>query len=151
VVLPTTVNLPPRNQLWAAAKAMIKAHPLLGVGPDGYRLSYGAYIRPPLRTWDTRVTANNLFLEMFADLGIVGGGLFLAFLAVVMWPVIVALWRGSVTALWQVALVGAVAVLMGHGLVDQVLAPHAMFFLFWILCGLAATAGAGSGSRLERA
>jgi hypothetical protein len=33
----------------------------------------------------------------------------------------------------------AVAAFLGHGLVDYILGSDAIFILFWILCGLAAT------------
>jgi putative inorganic carbon (hco3(-)) transporter len=137
--LPTTPSEPPRQKLWAAAMAMVRSHPLLGVGPDSYRLSYGLYTHPKLRTWDTRIFANSLFLELFADLGLLGGGLFLAFFAVATWPVIAGVWQGQAVTWWQMALVGAVAAFLGHGLVDYVLGADAIFVLFWLLCGLAVT------------
>jgi hypothetical protein len=146
-VLPTTLPEPGRRQLWATALAMLKAHPLFGVGPDGYRLNYGFYSTPRQRSWDTRILANSLILELLADVGVVGAGLFLAFLAALIWPVIrqVATW-------WQVALVGAMAAFLGHGLVDYILGADAIFILFWLLCGLAATASSShlSGSPAVR-
>ena len=42
--------------------------------------------------------------------------------------------------LWQVATIGALAAFLGHGLVDYILEAHSIFILFWMLCGLAATA-----------
>ena len=137
--LPTTVSEPPRQRLWPAALAMVRAHPLFGVGPDGYRLSYGAFTTPRLSSWDTRILANNLMLELSADLGLVGGGLFLAFLLVVAWPVILGVWRGQGLTWWELALAGALAAFLGHGLVDYILKADAIFILFWLLCGLAAT------------
>jgi hypothetical protein len=137
--LPTTLSEPPRQELWAAAIAMVRSHSILGVGPDSYRLSYGLYTRPKLRTWDTRIFANSLFLELFADLGLLGGGLFLAFFTVVTWPVIAGIWEGQVATGWHLALIGAVVAFLGHGLVDYILGADAIFALFWLLCGLAAT------------
>jgi hypothetical protein len=40
-------------------------------------------------------------------------------------------------AIWQVALVGALAAFLGHGLLDYVLGAHAINILFWFLLGLA--------------
>ncbi|HWE61033.1 MAG TPA: O-antigen ligase family protein, partial [Chloroflexota bacterium] len=137
--LPRSFSQPGRTQLWAAALRMLATHPLLGVGPDGYRFRYGAYMRPPLATWDTRILANQLFLELFADLGLLGGGLFLAFLCAVWWPLVVALWtrRRSTVILWQITLLAALAAFLGHGLVDYLLESHAIFLLLWLICGLA--------------
>ncbi len=137
--LPTTLAEPPRQQLWSAAVSMLKARPLFGVGPDGFRLSYGNFSKPRQRTWDTRILANSLILELLADVGIVGAALFLVFLAVVAWSSIAGVWFGHVTAWWELALVGALAAFLGHGLVDYILGANAIFILFWLLCGLAAT------------
>jgi O-antigen ligase len=139
--LPRTFSQPARTQLWAAALRMLRARPLLGIGPDGFRLRYGIYMRPPLTTWDTRILANQLFLEIFADLGLLGGALFFGFLAAVWWPLIVALWtrRDPLPSVWQIGLIAAFAALLGHGLVDYLLDAHAIFLLLWLLCGLAST------------
>lgn len=134
--LPTTQSEPDRGTLWAAAMRMIRAHPLFGVGPDGYRLSYGAFTRPPQRHWDTRIFANSLPLEVLADLGLVGGALFLGFIGAIAWPFLRGTWRGHPWTLEEIALVGAGAAFLGHGFVDYMLGSHAIFILFWILCGL---------------
>ncbi|MCA1646526.1 MAG: O-antigen ligase family protein [Chloroflexi bacterium] len=59
-----------RLELWGAALRMVAAHPLLGVGPDNFRHLYGAQLG--LETWDERVQANNLYLELLADTGLLG-------------------------------------------------------------------------------
>jgi hypothetical protein len=128
---------PGRGQLWAAALRMVSTHPLFGIGPDGFRLSYGAYSRPKQAQWDQRIFANNLVLELVADLGLVGGGFFMAFLLTAIWPLLVAAWQGQLV-LWQVGVAGAMIAFLGHGLVDYILGAHAIFILFWLLCGLAA-------------
>jgi hypothetical protein len=59
-----------RPQLWRAALRIAAAHPLLGIGPDNYRLSYGPYAhidRP-----DPRVTSNNMYLEILTGTGAIG-------------------------------------------------------------------------------
>jgi O-antigen ligase len=66
---------PGRFTLWRAALEMVAAHPLLGVGPDNFRLAYGAYAGLP--SFDTRTHSNNMYLEMFAGGGIVVGAAFL--------------------------------------------------------------------------
>jgi hypothetical protein len=65
---------PGRMVLWRAAVRMIAAHPLLGVGPDNFRLSYGAYAG--LDAADTRTHSNNMYLEMLAGGGLLVGAAF---------------------------------------------------------------------------
>ena len=74
-----------RLELWGAALRLIQTRPLLGVGPDNFRHLYGAQLG--LETWDERVQANNLYLEVLADVGLLG---LAAFLWVVFGPLNVA-------------------------------------------------------------
>ena len=124
-----------RVYLWSAALRMIQAHPLLGVGPDNFRHFYGAELG--LETWDERVQANNLYLEILADMGILG---LAAFVGVVVAAAASAL--GSVrtrevdgrTYLVLGATLSAAAFLV-HGLADSFLAFTPTALLFWILLG----------------
>jgi hypothetical protein len=136
--LPTVQSQPDRTELWPAALAMLKARPLLGVGPNGFRLNYGNFVSPPMANWDKGIFANNLLLEIAADLGLVGGGLLVALLAVLLWPMLVGIRRGTVLVSSQVAVVGALASFFGHGLVDYILEADSINLLFWILVGLVA-------------
>jgi hypothetical protein len=79
-----------RTALWEAAARLIAAHPLLGVGPDNFRHYYGAELG--LEVWDERVQANNVYLEVLADLGVLG-------LAAFAWVVV-----GPLAATWRLAL-----------------------------------------------
>ncbi len=137
--LPKVLNQPSRDELWKVALKMVAARPLLGVGPHSFRLSYGAYVSPQLADWDKRIFANNLTLEILADLGLVGGGLFFSLLVALGWPIVLALWRGQAVAPWQVALSGALVAFFGHGLLDYILGSHAINILFWVLFGMAAS------------
>jgi O-antigen ligase len=74
-----------RLELWGAALRLIQTRPLLGVGPDNFRHLYGAQLG--LETWDERVQANNLYLEVLADVGLLG---LAAFLWVIAAPLLVA-------------------------------------------------------------
>ena len=66
--LPENTVRPGRFVLWRAAAGLLADRPLLGVGPDNYRLRYGD--TAGLATFDRRVHANNMYIEMA-----VGGGL----------------------------------------------------------------------------
>jgi O-antigen ligase len=135
--LPTTPQQPERPALWGAALRMIAAHPLLGVGPDGYRLAYGLFERPPVRSWDTRIFANSLPLELAADLGLPGAILFFAFLAAVTWRLLGRAVRGDLDLL-SAAVLAALGALLAHGIVDYTLGARAILYLLWVLLGLAA-------------
>jgi O-antigen ligase len=119
---------------------MVAAHPVFGIGPGGFRLHYGTYLKPRQGDWDRRILANSLPLEIVADLGLLGGGLFFALLAAILRALLLALRYGQVVAWWQIALIGSMAAFLGHGLVDYILISNAIFFLFWLLCGLATAA-----------
>ena len=43
---------------------------LLGIGPDNFRLTYGRYLG--LAAWDSRVHANNTYLEVLVGMGAIG-------------------------------------------------------------------------------
>ena len=64
-----------RVSLWWAAGRMLWAHPLLGIGPDNFRLTYGPYL--DLKEWDYSLHSNNMFLEFFVGTGFLGGMCFL--------------------------------------------------------------------------
>jgi hypothetical protein len=66
---------PGRLVLWTAAARMLAAHPILGIGPDNFRLSYAAYAHLP--AGDPRMHSNNMYIEMLAGTGLVGGVAFL--------------------------------------------------------------------------
>jgi hypothetical protein len=136
-VLPTVQKQPGRDELWKAALKMIAARPLTGVGPNGYRLNYGYFASPPLAEWDTQIFANSLPLEIFADLGLLGGLCYIAFFGALGWPLLKAFRQHNGLAVWQIAVIGAIAAFLGHGLVDYILGSHAINILFWVVFGLA--------------
>ena len=133
---------PGRFVLWAAASRMFAERPLLGVGPDNFRLTYASYAG--LSTADSRTHSNNMYLEM-----LVGGGLLTA-LAFAWW-----LWRaarlcaaaiaraaGGPTAI-AVGIAGAGIAMALHGLVDSFLAFAPLYVLFSLTLGLAAACARG--------
>ena len=137
--LPKVLDQPNRSDLWKAALKMVQSRPLMGVGPNSFRLHYGSFATPPLTEWDKNIFANSLPLEILADLGLVGGGLFAAFFLAAVWPLFKAgLGRAGPGAAWEIAVIGALVAFLGHGLLDYILGSHAINTLFWILLGLAA-------------
>ena len=69
--MPTTAVRPGRLALWRAASRMLAAHPLLGVGPDNFRLSYGEH--SAIDCADPRVHSNDMYIEMVVGSGLIGG------------------------------------------------------------------------------
>ena len=109
-----------RLDLWKAAVRMALDNPILGVGPDNFRLIYGRYLG--YSRWDTKVRSNNLYLELAATCGLLG---LFAF----------GLVAGSIKWKWGPVSV-ALGVFLLHGLVDVFLMTTSVYFAFWILVGL---------------
>ena len=133
---PRATVRPGRFALWSAAGRMFAAHPLLGVGPDNFRLSYGAYAG--LATADARTHSNNMYLEVLAGGGLLGGAAFV-------WL----LWRaaGSFAAVMRLAPdaaggaalgLGAAGLAIGlHAAVDSFLSFAPTYVLFSLTLGCA--------------
>ncbi|MEP7198444.1 MAG: O-antigen ligase family protein, partial [Chloroflexota bacterium] len=124
-----------RATLWRAALLMLAAHPLLGVGPGNYRLVLGQYLNLP--QWDTRLHANNMYLELFADAGLLGG---VAFLLLVI-AIVRAGWRTVRVAARDEGIAGAtlaaaLAAFLLHGVTDYFLEFTPIYVLFWLTVGL---------------
>jgi hypothetical protein len=136
--MPRRAERPGRLVLWRAALGIAAAHPLLGAGPDNFRLIYGRYTT--LRRPDPRVHSNDMYLEVLAGSGLVGAALFV-------WLC----WRaGGVArratlqptraplAAYGPAAGAAVAAIALHGLVDSFLGFTPTYILMAIALGLAA-------------
>jgi O-antigen ligase len=142
---------PRRLVLWAAAARMVAAYPLLGVGPDNFRLTYPRYAG--LATSDSRTHANNMYLEVLA-----GGGLVTALaFAWFVWRAAgmcragvgpaeagrhVPTAQGARKSL-AFGVTAACIAIAAHGLVDSFLAFAPTYILFSLTLGLAAACARG--------
>jgi hypothetical protein len=130
----------PRAELWGAALTMFREHPLLGVGPDNFRHIYGTYLG--LSTWDDRVHANDLYLELLADLGLLGA---LAFGGLVALPLL-SLARGlraptsRKQAVWLAGFAASLLAYFLHSGLDSFLEFTPVYLLFWVVLGLSMAA-----------
>ena len=154
-----------RPTLWRGALRMLLDRPLLGVGPDNFRLLYGNYL--DLKEWRRNLHANNMYLEFSdwllhirentswpgtwfrntvygsvrqATTGLVGGGLFLWFI----WRVISILgaqWRkmGDAELSLFLGISAATAAFLIHGLFDHFLAFTPTYVMIWVVVGLVAS------------
>lgn len=126
-----------RLDLWGAAAKLFAAHPLLGIGPDNFRHLYGAVLG--LDGWDERVQANNVYLEVLADLGVIG---FAVFIWVIAAPLLSAA-RAIKTLPTQesryltIGVVIAVTAFLIHGFLDSFVSFTPIALLLWMSLGLA--------------
>ena len=128
---------PGRGELWRLALDMWRERPLVGFGSDRFRRIYGARAGHPF--WDTRVFANNTFLETAATTGLLG----LASLAAALIAAARAAARArrscsAVDRAVGTTLLALTAAIACHGLVDYVLAFTGHYLLLGIVVGAAA-------------
>lgn len=129
-----------RIYLWRAGWDMLKERPVLGWGPGTYKEASPPYRQPYAqfvqheglpRGFQTDCHAHNLYLQTALDTGLVGLGLFLAFMGSALWAV----WRCRDTALrWGVA-AAALAFCIG-GLFEYNGGDAEVSTLFFFLLGL---------------
>ena len=99
---------------------------------------YGAQLG--LETWDERVQANNLYLELLADTGLLG-------LAAFLWLILAPLAEAvramraprpirTPTSYWLLGCCLGVLAFLVHGLLDSFLAFTPTALLFWVLLAM---------------
>ena len=141
--MPSGTMRMPRTVLWQTALQMSADRPLLGIGPDNFRYTYGNYLG--LAVWDTRVHTNNTYLEVLVGMGLLG-------LAALGWFVVAAvrsavsvvalirLKAGSTNADTSIPLVAAAfaacLAIAAHGVVDSFLTFTSTYVVFAIAAGL---------------
>ena len=134
--LPLAALRLPRRVLWQAAGRIARAHPFTGIGPDNFRLVYGNYLG--LESWDQRVHANDMYLEVLSGTGL-WGLLALLWLIVAAGRHLWARWRTSppeTAAPWACLLMAWFGI-AGHGLVDSFLTFTTTYVVFALAAGLA--------------
>ena len=148
--MPANTVRPGRFVLWTAAAGLFASHPLLGVGPDNFRLLYGD--RAGLATFDRRMHANNMYLEMLVGGGIVGGAAF-AWLCWAAASQTVASVRGASGAALDDAIASLPAATVAialHGLVDSFLGFTPTYVLITVTLGLTSASLALIGTDAHR-
>ncbi len=133
--VPAAAVRPGRSVLWLAGWRMFVSRPLLGVGPDNYRLLYGNYVR--IQKADTRVHSNNMYLEILAGTGILGLTCALWIAVRITRACLRAARRGPARARVAAACM-AIAV---HGLLDSFLGFTGTYIAIAVALGLAVSAG----------
>ena len=135
--LPAANRRPDRLTLWRAAIAVAADYPLLGVGPDNFRQVWGNYVAGTGHG-DSRVHANNMYLELLTGAGIAGLGALL-WLVVASGLALFAHWHQLPVTQPAAAAVfcGLWLVVAGHGLVDTFLSFTTTYVMFALAAGLA--------------
>jgi O-antigen ligase len=134
------INADGRVQIWKETMGLIGAYKWTGTGLGAYE--YGLY---PFRKFGSALTidfAHNDYLQILAELGIVGALLVLALAIAILWrPLSIILERDSRHWALAVGLVGSFAAIGLHSLVDfNLYIPANALALAW-LAGVAASPG----------
>ena len=139
--LPTRGRMPsgtmrmPRSVLWTTALDISRDHPVLGIGPDNYRLTYGP--RLGLAAWDARVHTNNTYLEVLVGVGVIG-------LAALTWLLFAGV-RATLALIssatadsipFVAATTAACLAIAAHGVVDSFLTFTSTYVVFAFTAGL---------------
>ena len=130
-----------RTQVWRSTFQMLKDHPLTGVGLDQFLYQYrGRYIQPIAWQQPDLSQPHNFLLDYWVRLGILG-------LAAGIW-IQVAFWRLAWTTqralrqgdpesrLLAVGLMGGMAAMIAHGMVDETHFVIDLAFIFFMTLGL---------------
>jgi hypothetical protein len=133
---PEILPVPTRGELWEAAVRMVRDSPVLGIGPGQFRLWYGAFLGWP--SWNGGIHANNLYLELAANTGLVGLACFLVLLALALIPQVRALVESRPvgrSALIGASLLAGMVAFLAHQVVDYFFGFTPTAVLFWVLLG----------------
>ena len=133
--MPSSVVRMPRSILWSTAFHIARDHPWLGIGPDNFRFVYGR--RLGLAAWDTRVHANNSYIEVAVGMGVIGA-------LALSWLIISALRSArrlfavaSDATLPMLAVASAACLAIGaHALVDSFLTFTPTYTVFSLAAGI---------------
>lgn len=133
--MPSSVMRMPRSVLWPTALQIWGEHPLLGIGPDNFRHTYGRYLG--LTVWDQRVHANNSYIEVLVSMGVIGAIAFVWLIARATAKARTILLKATDSALPLTAAAAAACVAIAtHAVVDSFLAFTPTYTVFAIAAGL---------------
>lgn len=130
-----------RINVWAAVIDMIKARPILGIGPgnDAFNAVYPFYQRPRY----TALSAYSIFLETAVEAGLIGFSVFLWLLLVTFHQGWTQLQRLRLSqdnqAYWLIGAIAALTGMLCHGLVDTIWYRPQVSTLWWLMLALVAS------------
>jgi O-antigen ligase len=119
--------------LWSTAVKQFLDRPLLGIGLDNFRLTYGKVLG--WQIWNNSIHTNNWYVETIVSVGLLGSLPFFGWLALLGLDALKQI-RTSRINLWQLALIGSLSAFLIHGLLDYFLLFNGTGLLFWMLVGM---------------
>jgi hypothetical protein len=136
-VVPPQVVVLGRLTLWRAAFSEFLSHPLLGVGPDNFRLTYGPYVGQA--NPDPRVHSNSMYFEWLSGAGLLGVFVF----GWMLWRAeritrLTRQWLPAPTASLYLGVAAAGVAVLVHGALDSFLTFTPTYVAMTITLGLAA-------------
>ena len=133
--MPTGVMRMPRPVLWTTALKMSAENPVLGIGPDNFRLTYGRYLG--LAAWDSRVHANNTYLEVLVGMGAIGAAALLWLIVAACGSTIARIREAAIDTMPLVAAATAACLtIAAHGVVDSFLTFTSTYVVFALAAGV---------------
>ena len=130
-----------RLNVWGAVMDMIRARPVLGIGPGNVAFNqvYPLFQRPQY----TALSAYSIFLETAVEAGLVGLGVFLWLVLVTFnqgWTQLQRLRQfGDSQGYWLMGAIAAQAGLLTHGLVDTIWYRPQVSTLWWLMMAIVAS------------
>ncbi len=127
-----------RINVWASVRRMIRAYPVLGIGPGNtaFNAIYPLYQLPNY----SALSAYSIYLELLVEVGVIGFTCFMWFLLVLLSRGWVALQqlrdRSSQEVFWLIAAIATVAGMLAHGAVDTVWYRPEIATLWWLMVAL---------------
>lgn len=132
-----------RINVWYAAIDMIRARPVIGIGPgnDAFNQIYPLFMRPNY----SALSAYSIYLEVAVETGFVGLAAFLALLGSLLSQGYQGMLRlraaGDRQGFWLLAAIAGMVGMLAHGLVDTVWYRPQVNTIWWFLAAIAANAG----------
>ena len=130
-----------RINVWESVRQMIRAHPILGIGPGNVAFNqvYPLFMKPKF----SALSAYSIWLEVAVETGLIGFSCFIWLLVVTFNQARVQFLRlrdlRSVDAFWLMAAVASMLGMLSHGFVDTVWYRPEVSTLWWLVVGMIAS------------
>ncbi|MDJ0897763.1 MAG: IctB family putative bicarbonate transporter [Xenococcus sp. MO_188.B8] len=130
-----------RQVVWDTVGAMIKDHPLTGIGPgnETFKALYPRYMDPRYPA----LSAYSIYLEHIVEIGFLGFSCFLWLIVVTFNHAVTQVNRlrqsRNVQGLWVIAAIAAIVGLLVHGFVDTVWYRPQVHTLWWFMLAIIAS------------
>lgn len=130
-----------RMNVWAAVIQMIKARPIIGIGPgnEAFNQIYPIFMRPKY----SALSAYSVFLETAVETGLIGLSVFIGFVLTTLRQGVTAILllrnQGKTQGIWIMAAIAGMMGLLTHGLFDTVWYRPQVSTLWWFLVAIIAS------------